>query len=69
MESLSVVWRQTTEERMTSKQMFLWGGLMAAETRLEELKRYDAPPEQIRPLEAQLAKLKLALRQPSDFEF
>lgn len=67
MESMSIVWRQVTEERMTSKQMFLWGGLMAAEARLKELRHYGAPPEQVAPLEAQLVRLKAALREPSDF--
>ena len=66
MEAVSVMWRQTTEERMTSKEMFIWGAIMAVESKIEELKAYDAPAAQLQPLEDQLLKLKEAL--PFSFE-
>ncbi len=61
MESVSIIWRQVTEERMTSKDLFIFGALLAIEERILELKAFNVAPAQLQPLEEQLERLKAAL--------
>lgn len=58
MESVAVLWRQETEERMTSKEMFIEGGLMMVETRLQALRSYGFPEEQLQALEQKMEQIK-----------
>lgn len=61
MESVAVLWRQETEERMTSKEMFIEGGLMMVETRLQALRSYGIPEDQLQALERKMQQLKNVL--------
>lgn len=58
MESVAVLWRQETEERMTSKEMFIEGGLMMVETRLQALRSYGFPEDQLQSLEQKMEQIK-----------
>ena len=61
MESLCVVWRHTTEERLTSKELFITGATLSLESKLQELRSYGVPEEQLQPIQQQLLQLKAAL--------
>ncbi len=63
MESVSVLWRQETEERMTSKEMFIEGGLMMVETRLQALRSYGVPEEQLQAMAHKMEQLKSVIYQ------
>lgn len=61
MESMSVLWRQHTEERLPAKELFISGALMALDSHLNELRSYGVPEIQLAPIQQQLEMLKDAL--------